>query len=321
VITSLVVGCSSDSGETVTTEQEVKTAETTATPAAESTESAEESEASETEPLGNATNDVLSTGYADIQVISINRDNEKTTVVEIAIKNTTTEVLEVKPGCLFIENPEKAEGEKDFMWDIQTTQAPFLSEVRLAPGGMMVGEIGFKATPDQAEVLLINKNFDFFEKEERDRIVLAGEPSALAVTAEPDLSVFDTATQSAVGSVIAAIPDEEEITVTSWEIIEDSTKKPPMPGFCNIKVSYNFNNLKDAEMKGTDIKFAVLDKATGMLLQQGAFPLLDDELWIFEVEAKKNMDGFACYEVTKDGQYAVVINLPFKEDYTVVPLS
>jgi hypothetical protein len=113
-----------------------------------------------------------------------------------------------------------------------------------------------------------------------------------------------------------------KVTVDSWENVESSADyAPELDGYTQIKVDYTFENLTSEEVTPF-LSLAVLDESTGWIVEQGTMPIMDDELWIYDVPASGTLNGFMCYEVTPDSDYSVLMKDSLEDGYSyIVPLD
>jgi uncharacterized lipoprotein YehR (DUF1307 family) len=267
------------------------------------------------------TSEVAETSVAEVEVLGIEEGDsagDPATILELSIKNTSGGILEVDPSIFYIEDMTT---DDNYIWDIFTTSAPFISDLHLMPGAVVTSKIGFGVAPEDAQQLLITENFDYFG-DEIVGIDLTGDPASEALT--PELTEMDgqIATPSSIGEACEVVPGEINVTVDSWENVEaiaDFT--PELNGYTQIKVDYTFENILGEEVTPF-ITLAVLDSSTGWIVEQGTMPILDDELWIYDIPASGTLNGFMCYEVTPDSNYSVLMKESLDDEYSyLVPLN
>jgi uncharacterized lipoprotein YehR (DUF1307 family) len=289
----------------------------------ESTETTEEStEAITTEiTMQYLTSEVAETSMAEIEVVGIEEGDsagEAATVLELSIKNTSGDILAVDPSVFYIEDTST---EDNITWDLFTTSAPFISDLNLMPGAVVTSKIGFAVAPEDAQQLLIIDSFDFFGSDYVG-IDLTGEPATDPLTAELTDMDGQIASPSGIGEACEVIPGEMKVTVDSWENVESSADyAPELDGYTQIKVDYTFENLTSEEVTPF-LSLAVLDESTGWIVEQGTMPIMDDELWIYDLPASGTLNGFMCYEVTPDSDYSVLMKDSLEDGYSyIVPLD
>lgn len=325
VVGSMLVGCGGNeevlenevSNVNVASEEAVEVEENSTVEA--ETEKAEEEvvETEEVVDFGQSAGEVVHLDMADIQVLNIDSSGEEM-ILTMAIKNIGAEVLEVKPSLFYIENVNKTEEEPDdYDWSLFPTENEFLSDIRLVPGGMMIGIIGFESTPDVSNTLLISKTMDSWDGE-FVRVDLTTEVSALTLEATPDASILETSTHG-VGESFIPVEEVAEVTVVSGEFVDET--KLTMDGQVNVRVDYSIKNVGDTVVNCGFLEFGVFDYSTGIIRKQGTYPVLDDEMWIYSVEEGQTADFFMCYQVNEGAKCAVIFNDPWEDDYSMVPIN